>query len=215
MRRIGLAGAILTMALFSIAAWPSSGWGWPVPRPTCRVVTHLMTIDHHLVRADLIAVLHVSMRELQMVDGVPIQLVQTQVQDQWHSRWGSLSTLDFNTSSEFYELQEGERYLVLMSGGPWEHAPFTHRENSIFHVLEDDTLRCADGSVLYGLLNDGFYCAPLGSVLGEPVTLDALRDTVLCARDRAAARLPELEASLSQQPRPLTKGPEAGSEVPR
>lgn len=181
----------------------------------CRRLDLLMTMDHHLVRADFIGIVQVSQRQLGLVGGQPLQLLNTSIVDTWYTRWGSGSSLTFNTSAGFPEMSVGERYVILLSGGPWQHAPFTHREHSLFHLQPDNTLRCADGSGLYGVMNDGFYCAPAGHVQGTLIKVEEMRDRVLCARTRAASRLVDLETSLSQSPRPLTLTPEPGSEVPR
>ncbi len=173
-----------------------------------------MNMDHHLARADFIAVVTVNAQGL-FTDstGLPLQSVAVGVGDVLHSRWAPTASFEFVTDAGFEHFEFGREYLVLMSGGAWNESPFTHRVNSVFAVEEDGTLSCSGGDRLYGVLGDGFYCAPLGSVIGAPLTVDEATDALQCARDRAIFRLPTLTAELDADPRELELEPSPAEEL--
>jgi hypothetical protein len=191
-----------------------------LPGPTAKAerdISLLMSMDHHMVRADFIAVIAVTNQYLYTSgSGIPTQHVDADVSDAWHSRWAPMDTIEFNTNARFEHAEAGSSYLVLLSGGPWTQSPFTHRENSIFRILPSGELECSGGDLLYGVLNDGFFCAPAGTVVGEPMVIDEVQDRVLCMRDRAVMRLPKLDEELWLSVRKLELEPsQLVSEVQR
>ncbi|MBL8944983.1 MAG: hypothetical protein JNK45_17600 [Myxococcales bacterium] len=168
----------------------------------------LMNMDHHLVDADFIGVIEVDTAALFTdVSGLPMQAITADVADIVASRWSAEPSISLVTDAGFDHLTVGSKYLVLMSGGPWHHGPFTHRENSVFEVLPTGELACSGGDLLYGVMHDGFYCAPAGTVEGAPVLLPDVLARIPCLRDRAVARLPELAAELDKDPRKLELEP--------
>ena len=186
---------------------------WPTAAQAERDLSLLMNMDHHLVRADFIAVVQIDAQAL-FTDpsGVPLQSVVLDASNVLASRWSD-TNFEVITSAGFDHFELGAEYLVLMSGGPWAESPFTHRVNSVFRVEGDGTLSCSGGDRLYGVFGDGFYCAPQGSVDGTPMTLDEVSDALLCARERATMRLPTLTDSLDQLARPLELEPSPVEEL--
>lgn len=199
LRRISTAGA-LALCGFLLAPIPSAR--------AERDIRLLMDMDHHLVRADFIAVISVSaMWFYTDASGPEMQHVDAELADVVTSRWDLGDSIEFNTNAGFQHLEAGKSYLVLMSGGPWAVGPFTHRDNSVFEIDPDGRLVCSGGDMLYGVLGDGFYCAPEGTVVGEPLGVDEALERIACLRDRAIARLPNLAYDLDKLPRPLELDP--------
>lgn len=193
--------------LISLATGAAIAALWPTAARAERDLSLLMNMDHHLVRADFIAVVQIDAQALFTdASGVPLQSVVLDASNVLASRWPD-TNFEVITSAGFDHFEMGAEYLVLMSGGPWAESPFTHRVNSVFRVEPDGTLSCSGGDRLYGVFGDGFYCAPEGSVAGTVMTLDEASDALLCARERSMMRLPTLTAQLDELARPLELEP--------
>lgn len=204
---------ILPLAFASILVGIAAA---PSPATAERSLSLLMTLDHHLLRADLIAEITVVQRTEGLINGEPLQQVTASLTDVWATRWSLGNSITFNTRVTFPGLEPGGRYIVLLSGGPWEQSPFTHRENSLFRIdPATDTVRCHDGSALFAVANDGFICAPDGAVDGTVITAAEMRDATLCARARSLARLPQLDELLASPVRGLQLEPNDGGSVQR
>lgn len=168
----------------------------------------LMSMDHHLVDADFIGVIEIDTSALFTdSEGRPMQTVTANIADLLTTRWSVGVDLSLVTDAGFEHLAVGSKYLVLLSGGAWNDSPFTHRENSVFEVLPSGELACSGGDLLYGVLHDGFFCAPAGTVIGEPMLLPDVLDRIPCLRDRAILRLPALAWDLDKSPRALQLEP--------
>lgn len=174
-----------------------------------RDVHDLMTMDHHLVQSDFIGVVRVE-RIAFTPNQTPVRRISAVVEDVWSSRWDVASgdELPITTVPQIDLFAHGQRYVVLLAGGPWHGSPLTHRNNSVFHI-RGETLACSNGLALYGALSDGFLCSVPELVVGEPVALSELRRQVVTLRTRAASRLAALEESLSRGLRPLRAAPVA------
>jgi hypothetical protein len=172
-----------------------------------RDMGRLMTMDHHLVRADFIGevtVLAIQSRE----DGGAE--VEVQVDDTWSSRWTEAQTLTITIADwgSFAGLvEEKARLVVLLSGGAWTSSPFTFQANSVFRVADDDMLRCISKNPLFAVHNSGFICSIQEYMPSAPLSLKAMRDETIAMRDRAAMRLPALEEALDRLERPLVHEP--------
>jgi hypothetical protein len=176
----------------------------------------LLTLDQYLLRADFMGEVVVAGQSWDTAQGM--QRVRFRVVDSWFSRWTPGRELSIATAPSMPAFRPGTRHVVFLSGGPWEQSPFTFREESVFTVAADGTVRCRSGNPLFGVMNDGFLCSAQELVDGKPLPLQRMRQQVLAARGKAARRLPELEAALSAAPRPLEAMPSAlaaGDEVRR
>ena len=108
-----------------------------------------------MLRADFVGEVVVAG---QSWDQAGLQRVRFEVADAWFSRWDVGRQLALNTSYRMIAFEPGARYVVFVSGGPWEESPFTFRAESVFRVDDDGRVRCRSGNPLFGLLNDGFLC---------------------------------------------------------
>ena len=179
-----------------------------------RTIRRLMSMDHVLVRADHIAVVEVLSQGLYSEpSGVPMQSLVLHDELIVSTRWGTSKYFDVVTNAGFEHLVAGQRYLVLLSGGPWSESPFTHRDNSVFLINDQEQVQCSGGAYLYAVSGDGFYCAPKGTMFGSPLSLDEALEQLQCARDRAMLRLPELQDQLDSDPRPLEYEPSPVEEL--
>lgn len=167
----------------------------------------LLTIDHHLLRADFAGEVLVLDQSWDLEAG--LQRIRFRVVDPWFTRWRVDDELSLTTGPRMVAFQPGARHVVFVSGGPWEESPFTFRAESVFRVGDDGRVRCRSGNPLFGVLNDGFLCTAPEVVVGEPVTVAEMKAQVLRARARAARRLPALEAALSARPAALELAPAA------
>jgi hypothetical protein len=199
MRRKGT-GVLLAMAAALAAVGPAQA---------DTSVRGLLTIDQHLLRADFAGEVRVVEQSWDRERG--LQHVRFQVVDPWFTRWDLEQTLAIATGPHHPSFVQGARYVVFVSGGPWEDSPFTFGAESVFAVAGDGRVRCRSGNPLFGVLNDGFLCTAPELVVGEQVTVDRMREQVLRARARAARRLPGLHTSLSSRPLPLQAAPSAAA----
>lgn len=165
----------------------------------------LLTIDQYLLRADFAGEVLVLEQSWDRQAG--LQRVRFQIVDPWFTRWQVAEELSLTTGFRMIAFQPGDRHVVFVSGGPWEESPFTFRAESVFRVGEDGRVRCRSGNPLFGALNDGFLCTAQAVVEGEPVTVAEMREQVLRAREKAARRVPALEAALSSRPPALEQKP--------
>jgi hypothetical protein len=194
--RAHFAPALLVLAAAVLAAAPADADTGPAT---------LLTIDQYLLRADFAGEVVVLDQSWDRQAG--LQRVRFQIADPWFTRWPVAEELSLATSFRMIAFQPGDRHVVFVSGGPWEESPFTFRAESVFRVGADGRVRCRSGNPLFGVLNDGFLCAAQAVVEGEPVTVAEMREQVLRARDKAARRLPALEAALSSRPLALERTP--------
>jgi hypothetical protein len=171
----------------------------------------LLTLDQYLLRADFMGEVVVSGQSWDTEKGV--QRVRFRVVDPWFSRWSLGRELSIATAPTFPGFTPGTRHVVFLTGGPWEQSPFTFREESVFTVAGDGTVRCRSGNPLFGVMNDGFLCTAPDLVDGKPLPVELMRQQALAARGRAARRLPEMEATLSAAPRPLEPTPSARAQA--
>jgi hypothetical protein len=169
----------------------------------------LLSIDQYLLRADFAGEVVVAAQSWDAVQG--LQRIRFRVVDPWFSRWTVGRELSVVTSPAVPAFRPGARHVVFLSGGPWEESPFTFRQESVFTVAPDGTVRCRSGNPLFGVLNDGFLCTAQELVEGQPLRTDQMRAQVLRARAKAARRLPELAARLSASPRSLEAAPSAAA----
>jgi len=173
----------------------------------CNDPREVLSMDHHLVRADFVGEIYVRRDDSVRSEAVVADIVET-----WFSRWPPSDTLEFRTTGEMRPFVRGERYVVLLSGGRWHHAPLTYGVNSIFHVLQDDTVQCYAGVPLFGVMSDGFLCAPRETVVGEPVSVDLMHDQFSRAVERARERLPHIHADRVANVRAIEMEPTAHGE---
>jgi len=171
----------------------------------------LLTLDQYLLRADFMGEVVVAGQSWDTEQGV--QRVRFRVVDPWFTRWTLGRELSIATAPTLPAFRPGTRHVVFLSGGPWEQSPFTFREESVFTVAGDGTVRCRSGNPLFGVMNDGFLCTAQELVDGKPLPVARMRQQVLAARGKAARRLPELEAALSAAPRPLEPMPSTLAET--
>lgn len=172
-----------------------------------RDMGRLMTMDHHLVRADFIGEVTVRAIAPRKDGGADVEV---QVDDVWSSRWAKARTLtiaiaDWGSFAGLVE--EKARLVVLLSGGAWQSSPFTFQANSVFRVDDDGTLRCMSQNPLFAVHNSGFICSIQEYMPSAPLSLKEMRDETIAMRGRAAARLPDLEESLDRLERPLLREP--------
>lgn len=176
----------------------------------------LMPMDSHVLEADFIGVVEVVSMETMDDATIPQWRVGAEIVDTWASRWRDQRVkLDFAIRAGSIPLVEGERYVVLMSGGPHRESPFTHRDNSVFPILDSGTVNCASGIPLFAVSTGGFMCSAQPLVVGAPLTLEQMRTQLERARTRAAERQPERMRSLDAAARPLVESLDEGAEVAR
>ena len=152
--------------LISLATGAAIAALWPTAARAERDLSLLMNMDHHLVRADFIAVVQIDAQALFTdASGVPLQSVVLDASNVLASRWSD-TNFEVITSAGFDHFEMGAEYLVLMSGGPWAESPFTHRVNSVFRVEPDGTLSCSGGDRLYGVFGDGLITTVFPAATG-------------------------------------------------
>jgi hypothetical protein len=198
--RVPGTGVLLGLAVAVLAGAPAHAETGPAT---------LLTIDQYLLRADFAGEVLVRDQSWDLEAG--LQRVRLEVVDPWFTRWRMGEEIALTTGLRMAAFQPGARYVVFVSGGPWEESPFTFRAESVFRVEQDGRVRCRSGNPLFGLLNDGFLCTAPELVVGEPVTVAEMRDQVLRAREKAARRLPALEQALSSRPLALERSPSAAA----
>jgi hypothetical protein len=176
----------------------------------------LMPMDSHVLEADFIGVIEVVSMETTDDPTVPQWRVGAEIVETWASRWeAGRVKLDFPIRAGSIPLVEGERYVVLMSGGPHRESPFTHRDNSVFPILDSGRVNCASGIPLFAVSTAGFMCSAQPLVVGEPLTVEQMHTQLTRARTRAAARQPERMRALDAAARPLIEALDETAEVSR
>lgn len=96
-----------------------------------------------------------------------------------HSRWGMETVREFNVKGNFLpdgsirplpyqpRLSIGVRYLFLLRGGPWRHAPVTTLTDGILEFTPTGALQCP-GGLVFGLHPAGLYCSLPEHQVGAP-----------------------------------------------
>jgi len=135
-----------------------------------------------------------------------------------NSRWPVPSRFTFNVSAEFgrdgvvkplrYQppLRVGERFLLLLRGGPWNGAPVTRTAEAIY-VVSDSGVSCPGGQI-YGVDSTGFICSVPELQVGLPLTEDELSQKLAASLQAARLRRPEAARSEDLQSRTLLPMPE-------
>ena len=160
-------------------------------------------MDQHLLQSDFVGVVGVASKGDVEDAPIPEVRVDLEVIESWYTRWADAQTLSFTIRAGTAELLEGHRYVVLMAGGPYWGTPFTHRNNSIFEIQDDERIRCASGLPLFGVLSNGFLCTARELVIGDVVDLPTMRQQFIEARRRAAERRPDIVESRARESRAL------------
>lgn len=177
-----------------------------------RPISHAMTMDQHLTRADFIGRV-----ELNVAEGDTMASFNVDVTERWFSRWPAADdagTIEFELNSEHRItrfVRQRRDFVVLLSGGAWSESPFTYRENSIFEVTPDGYLRCISGNLLFAATAEGFRCSVQELMAGPPMTVEQLRARMPSLRQRAAGRLGELAGALNRMRRPFRTAPAAAA----
>lgn len=205
-RPLARGSLLVGLTAITLAAWAS-------PSAADRDERLLMPMDSHLLEADFIGEVRVLV--LQSLAQSAEWGIDLEVVEPWFSRWPPTSTLYFPVRPGAVTLEAGGRYVVLLSGGPYRESPFTHRDNSVFAIGDDDAVTCASGIPLFGVTTGGFMCSVQPLVIGAPLDIDEMRRQLDRARSRAVARQPERASDLDALARPLADRPDPAAEVMR